>query len=98
MVNHRSRYSALFVTRAYTTDIPQRYQTSYTTLCNGVVSCGAQFGGLWVFADHTRKNKRKTNEDPSMRTSYVRLISFIFFFLLQANRAIRKIKMSNSEK
>ena len=40
-----------------TTDIHQRYQTSYTAPCNRVVSHGAQFGGLRVFADH----KRKTN-------------------------------------
>ena len=31
------------------------------SLCNGVVSHGAQIGGLRVFADHTRKSKRKTN-------------------------------------
>ena len=35
--------------------------TSYTTQCNGVVSHGGQFGGLRVFADHIRKNTRKTN-------------------------------------
>ena len=35
------------------TDIHQRSQTSYTTLCNGVVSHGA----LWVFAIHTQKYK-----------------------------------------
>ena len=39
------------------TDIHQRSQTSYTTPCNGVVSHGAQFGGLRGFADHTRKNE-----------------------------------------
>ena len=44
-----------------TTDKHQRYQTSYTAPCNGVVSQGAQFRGLWVFTDHTRKSKRKTN-------------------------------------
>ena len=43
------------------TDIHQRYQTSYTTPCNSVVSHGAQFGGLRVFADRTRKNKCQTN-------------------------------------
>ena len=42
-------------------DIHQRSQTSYTTPCNGVISHGAQFGGLRVFANHTCKNKRKTN-------------------------------------
>ena len=46
----------------FTTDIHQRFQTSYTTLCNGVVvSHGARYGGLWVFADHTCKNTCKTN-------------------------------------
>ena len=33
----------------------------YTASCNGVVSHGAQFGSLWVFANHTRKSKGKTN-------------------------------------
>ena len=47
---------------AFTTDIEGRYQTPYTTSCNGVVNHGAQFGVLWVFADHTRaESKRKTN-------------------------------------
>ena len=41
------------------TDLHQRYETSYTTLCNGIVSYGAQFGGLWVFVHHTCKNKCK---------------------------------------
>ena len=44
-----------------TTDIHQRSQTSYTVPSNGCASHGAQFGGPWVFADHTRKNKRKAN-------------------------------------
>ena len=35
------------------TDIHQRTLTSYTTLCNGVVSHGAQFGGLC--RPHTQK-------------------------------------------
>ena len=45
------------------TDIHQRFQTSYTAPYNGlhVVSHGAQFGGLRVFADHIPKKKRKTN-------------------------------------
>ena len=39
-----------------------RSQPSYDiALCNGVVSRGAQNGGLCIFEDHTRKNKRKTN-------------------------------------
>ena len=29
--------------------------------CNGIISHGAQIGGIWVFADHTCKNKHKTN-------------------------------------
>ena len=41
--------------------IYHRYKTSYTAPCNGVVTHGVQFGGLHVFADHTCKNKRKTN-------------------------------------
>ena len=41
-------------------DIHQRSQTSYTPLCNGIVSHGAHFGGLQVFANR-HKNKRKTN-------------------------------------
>ena len=51
----------MILTRIGTTDIHQRYQTSYTARCNGVVSHGAQFGSLRVFADHTRKSKRKIN-------------------------------------
>ena len=47
--------------RDLTIDIHERSQTSYTTPCNGVVSHGTQIGGLCVFADRTRKNKRKTN-------------------------------------
>ena len=43
------------------TDIEKRYQTPNTAPCNGVVSYGAQIGGLRDFADHTRKSKRKTN-------------------------------------
>ena len=41
------------------TDIQERSQTLYTIPCNGVVSYGAQIGGLWVFANHTCKNKHK---------------------------------------
>ena len=44
-----------------TTDIQGRSQTSYTTPCNGVLSPGAQIGGIWVFVVHTRRNKRKQN-------------------------------------
>ena len=45
----------------HSTDIHQRSQTSCTTLCNDVVSHGAQFGGLQVFAYHTCKDKHKIN-------------------------------------
>ena len=38
-----------------TTDIQGRSQTPYTVPCNGVISHGAQIGGLWGFADHTQK-------------------------------------------
>ena len=48
-------------TTALTIDIHGRSQTSYTALCNGVVSHGAQIGGPHIFANHTGKNKRKTN-------------------------------------
>ena len=47
--------------RVVITDKHQRYQTSYTAPCNGVISHGAQFGVLRIFADHTRKSKCKTN-------------------------------------
>ena len=30
-------------------------------LCNGVVSHGAQIGGIWGFADHTGRNTHKQN-------------------------------------
>ena len=43
------------------TDIHRRSQTSHTAPCNGVVSHGAQIGGLRVFVDHAYKNKCKTN-------------------------------------
>ena len=42
-------------------DIHGRSQTSYITPCDGVISHWAQIGGLLVFANHTRKNKRNTN-------------------------------------
>ena len=44
---------------SHTTDIHQTSQTSYTTLCNGVVSHGAQFGSLRVSADHAPKTDAK---------------------------------------
>ena len=43
----------------YTTDIQGRSQTLYTTMCNGVVSHGAQIRGLHLFADNTQKKKKK---------------------------------------
>ena len=52
----------------WSTDKHQRSQTSYTTLCNGVISHAAQFGGLQVFADHTRKT--------NMFTIFVRRVAF----------------------
>ena len=39
------------------TDVQKRSQTLYTAPCNGVVSHGAQIGGLPVFANHTRKKQ-----------------------------------------
>ena len=42
-------------------DIQGTSQTSYTTPCNGVFSHGAQIGGIWDYADHTRRNKHKQN-------------------------------------
>ena len=43
--------------RGSITDIHQRYQTSYTTQCNGVVSHRAQFGGLPVFTKQPKQNQ-----------------------------------------
>ena len=51
----------MFKKTVKTIDIHGISQTSYTAPCNGVVSHGAQIGGLRVFADHIRKNKRNTN-------------------------------------
>ena len=42
-----------------TTDLDQRSQTSYVDPCNGIVSHGAPIGGIQVFANHSRGNKRK---------------------------------------
>ena len=42
-------------------DIHGRSQTTYTGPCKGIVSHGAQIGGLRVFTDHIRKNKRNKN-------------------------------------
>ena len=46
---------------SHTTDIYERYHTTYTAPCNGVVNNGAQFGGLRDFPNNTRKSKHKTN-------------------------------------
>ena len=44
----------------YVTDLDQRSQTFYTALCNGVVSHGAQIGGIRVFpTTHTEINANK---------------------------------------
>ena len=39
-----------------TTDIEGRSHTSYTALCNGIVSHGALIRGIQVLADKTRRN------------------------------------------
>ena len=36
-----------------------RYQTSYTTPCNGVTSHGAPIGSIWIFAYYTRGKKER---------------------------------------
>ena len=54
---------------------------TYTTRCNGVVSYGAQFGGLRVFfADYTCKSKRKASLFTifARRTAFLRLFVFTF--------------------
>ena len=52
----------IYIARCHiTADIHGRSQVSYTAPCNGVVSHWAQIGSLWVFANHTYKNKRRTN-------------------------------------
>ena len=52
--------SVIFTVCDKPTDIEGRYQTPYTTPCDGVVSHWAQIGGLQVFCrPHTQK--RKTN-------------------------------------
>ena len=65
----------------------QRYQTPYTALCNGVVRHGAQFGGLQVFVDHTRKGNRKTNA----LTSFVRHAAFYTHVCLHAYTAVHAV-------
>ena len=60
---------------ATTTDIHHRSQTSYTTPCNGVVSHGAQFGGLWVFANHILKINAK---QMCSRSSCCAAFAFVF--------------------
>ena len=62
------------------TYIQGRSQTSYTATYNGVVSHGAQIGGLWVFADHTRKNKCETG----VSTIFTRCAAFYVFLFVDA--------------
>ena len=53
-------------------------QTSYTTPCNGVVSSGAQFGGLRVFADHMReKTQNKWVHDLRAPRGVLRVFVFM---------------------
>ena len=44
--------------QAVITDIHRRYQTFYTAPCNGIVSHGAQYGGLRVYG-HTKANAKQ---------------------------------------
>ena len=46
-------------TSVHCTDIQGRSQTSYTALCNGVFSHGAQIVGLWVFLTMDAKTNAK---------------------------------------
>ena len=45
--------SAMVCAHRYAREIP----TLYTAPCNAVISHGAQIRGLWVFPNHTCKNK-----------------------------------------
>ena len=60
-----------------TTHKYHRSQFSYTTPSNGVVSHGAKFRGLCIFAYHRRKNKCKTN--PFM--IFVRRFALVLSFM-----------------
>ena len=52
----------------------------YTAPCNGIVSHGPSIGGILVFADHTRGNKRKQNAS----TIFARCAAFhTFIFTLR---------------
>ena len=65
------------------TDIHQSSQTSYTALCNGVVSHGAEFGGLQVFAatSHAKLTQNKCVHD-------LRAIRHFAFVCLHAQIAV----------
>ena len=59
--------------RKHTTDLHQRYQTSYTTPCNGIVTHGAQFEGLQVLLT--------THMKANALTIFVRRVAFYTFVL-----------------
>ena len=66
LTNLGMRYPGFAVPLMFASNLPKgmikgRSQTSYIALCNGVISHWAQIGGLRVFANHTRKHKRKNN-------------------------------------
>ena len=73
--NFKLKY-ALSLVGVVPIDIHRRSQT-YTALCIGIVSHGAQIGGLRVFADHTRKNKHKTNA-PTIFAPAVRHFTHVY--------------------
>ena len=73
-------YGAINELWAQIIDIHGRSKTSYIPPCNGVISHGAQIGGLRVFADHTCKNKRNTNAS----TVFVhRVVSCVYILMLR---------------
>ena len=72
-----AHYCVQFSVRLY-----QRYQTSYTAPCNGVVRHGAQSGGLRVFTDHTRKNICQQFEFLLSIPLFFVLFCFLFVCLL----------------
>ena len=74
-------------------DLKGRSQSSYTVPCNVVVSHGAKIGGLQVFADHTRKNKRKKKCTHNLCAPCDVLCMFIF--ILQMTCAVHIAHMMN---
>ena len=76
----RRLYSYFVLTK----NIEKRSQNSYTTPCNGVVSRGAQIGGIQVFDDHTRGNKRKQNMRPRSQVCTQCGVSRMFIFTLRS--------------